>query len=68
MLVIAHPAHLVSFCLKVSLTVKGGPEEFDFSFDGKEIAFTTQLGDDIAWSTDLNVYLVTLTTLEVTVC
>ena len=35
----------------------GGAEEFDWSPDGKEIAYTAQLGDDFAWSTDLNIYL-----------
>jgi dipeptidyl aminopeptidase/acylaminoacyl peptidase len=36
----------------------GGPEEFNWSPDGQEIAYTVQLGSDIAWSTDLNIYLV----------
>jgi dipeptidyl aminopeptidase/acylaminoacyl peptidase len=36
----------------------GGREEFAWSPDGKEIAYTAQLGKDFAWSTDLNVYLV----------
>jgi len=36
----------------------GGAEEFSWSPDGKEIAYTAQLGADFAWSTDLNVYLV----------
>jgi len=36
----------------------GGREEFDWSPDGKEIAYTAQLGDDAAWSTDSNIYLV----------
>lgn len=39
----------------------GGSEEYDWSPDGKEIAYTAQLGDDIAWSTDLNIYLVPVT-------
>jgi dipeptidyl aminopeptidase/acylaminoacyl peptidase len=36
----------------------GGAEEYDWSPDGQEIAYTAQLGSDIAWSTDLNIYLV----------
>ncbi|MBI3463984.1 MAG: PD40 domain-containing protein, partial [Planctomycetes bacterium] len=36
----------------------GGAEEYAWSPDGKEIAYTTQLGNDEAWSTDLNIYLV----------
>src|SRR5262245_868880 len=36
----------------------GGAEEFSWSPDGKEIAYTAQVGADFAWSTDLNVYLV----------
>src|SRR5207247_1749372 len=36
----------------------GGAEEFNWAPDGKELAYTAQLGDDFAWSTDLNVYLV----------
>jgi Tol biopolymer transport system component len=36
----------------------GGVEDYDWSPNGQEIAYTAQLGDDIAWSTDLNVYLV----------
>lgn len=36
----------------------GGPEDYGWSPDGREIAYTAQVGDDIAWSTDLNVYLV----------
>jgi dipeptidyl aminopeptidase/acylaminoacyl peptidase len=35
----------------------GGREEFVWSPDGKEIAYTAQLGDDITWSTDLNIFL-----------
>ncbi len=38
----------------------GGAEEYDWSPDGKEIAYTAQLGDDTAWSTDLNIYIVSL--------
>jgi dipeptidyl aminopeptidase/acylaminoacyl peptidase len=38
----------------------GGSEEFAFSPDGKEIAYTAQLPDDIAWSTDLNIYTVAI--------
>jgi dipeptidyl aminopeptidase/acylaminoacyl peptidase len=38
----------------------GGSEEFTFSPDGKEIAYTAQLGNDIAWSTDLNIYTVAI--------
>ena len=36
----------------------GGAEDFDWSPDGKELAYVAQLGSDIAWLTDLNVYLV----------
>lgn len=36
----------------------GGAEEFDWSPDSSQLAFTTQLGRDKAWSTDLNVWLV----------
>ena len=36
----------------------GGREEFNWSPDGKEIAYTAQLGDDFAWSTDLNMFYV----------
>jgi len=36
----------------------GGPEQYAWSPDGQEIAYTTQLGVDEAWSTDLNIYLV----------
>jgi dipeptidyl aminopeptidase/acylaminoacyl peptidase len=36
----------------------GGAEEFAWSPDGKEIAYTAQLADGIAWSTDLNIYTV----------
>ncbi len=36
----------------------GGAEDFGWSRDGQEIAYTAQLGKDIAWSTDLNIYLV----------
>lgn len=39
----------------------GGAEEYAWSPDGKEIAYTTQLADGIAWSTDLNVYTVAVT-------
>jgi dipeptidyl aminopeptidase/acylaminoacyl peptidase len=35
----------------------GGREEFAWSPDGGEIAYTAQLGRDVAWSTDLNIYL-----------
>ena len=38
----------------------GGPEEFGWSPDGREIAYTAQLGSDIAWSTDLNIYVVSV--------
>jgi len=44
----------------------GGSEEFDFSPDKKEMAFTTQTGIDKAWSTDLNIYTVQLSTLATT--
>jgi len=36
----------------------GGAEEFDWSPDGKEIAYTMQIGNDMAWNTDLNIYVV----------
>lgn len=38
----------------------GGAEEYAWSPDGKEIAYTAQLADGIAWSTDLNVFTVSL--------
>jgi len=43
----------------------GGIEEFDISPDNKEVAITTQVGRDLAWSTDLNIYLVNLEDLKV---
>lgn len=36
----------------------GGREEYAWSPDGMEIAYTTHLGADEAWSTDLNIFLV----------
>jgi dipeptidyl aminopeptidase/acylaminoacyl peptidase len=39
----------------------GGAEEFGWSPDGQEIAYTAQLADGIAWSTDFNVYTVVTT-------
>jgi dipeptidyl aminopeptidase/acylaminoacyl peptidase len=36
----------------------GGSEEYGWSPSGDELAYTTQLGPDEAWSTDLNIYLV----------
>jgi dipeptidyl aminopeptidase/acylaminoacyl peptidase len=36
----------------------GGAEEFGWSPNGQEIAYTAQLGNDIAWSTDFNVFTV----------
>ena len=39
----------------------GGAEEYAWSPDGEEIAYTTQLGSDEAWSTDLNIHLVPIT-------
>jgi dipeptidyl aminopeptidase/acylaminoacyl peptidase len=39
----------------------GGAEEFGWSPDGKEMAFTAQLGRDVAWSTDFNVFTVAVT-------
>lgn len=39
----------------------GGAEDYSWSPDGKEIAYTAQLGADIAWSTDLNIYRVPAT-------
>ena len=38
----------------------GGAEEFAWSPDGQEIAYTAQLAEGIAWSTDLNVYNVAI--------
>jgi len=35
----------------------GGDDEYSISVDGKTIAFATQLGRDMPYSTDLNVYL-----------
>jgi len=35
----------------------GGDDEYSISPDGKVIAFTTQVGRDMPYSTDLNVYL-----------
>lgn len=34
----------------------GDEGEYTISPDGKFVAFTTQIGDDKAWSTDLNIY------------
>jgi dipeptidyl aminopeptidase/acylaminoacyl peptidase len=39
----------------------GGAEDYAWSPDGKEIAYTTQVGHDEAWSTDLNIYIVPVT-------
>ena len=36
----------------------GGSDDFAWAPDSREIAYTAQLGDDEAWSTDLNVYVV----------
>ncbi len=36
----------------------GGSEDFVFSPDGQEIAYVAQVGYDMAWSTDLDVYTV----------
>ncbi len=36
----------------------GGAEEFAWSPDGREIAYTTQLGRDEAWSTNLDIFVV----------
>jgi len=35
----------------------GGDDEYSISVDGKTVAFTTQIGRDMPYSTDLNVYL-----------
>ena len=39
----------------------GGRMDYAWSPDGSEIAYTTQLGPDEAWSMDLNIYLVPIT-------
>eukprot|EP00727_Mastigamoeba_balamuthi_P007993 m51a1_g3814 hypothetical protein (691) ;mRNA; r:264237-266883 len=44
----------------------GGPEEFAWSADESEIAYTTQVGRDMAWSTDLNIYIVDLSRMHTT--
>jgi dipeptidyl aminopeptidase/acylaminoacyl peptidase len=36
----------------------GGREDFSWSPDGEELAFSAQVGDDRAWSTDVDVFLV----------
>ncbi len=36
----------------------GGPEDFAWSPDGREITYCAQLGNDIAWSTDVNLHIV----------
>ena len=36
----------------------GGPDDYAWSPDGSEITYTTQLGHDEAWSTDLNLFSV----------
>jgi dipeptidyl aminopeptidase/acylaminoacyl peptidase len=36
----------------------GGSEEYTWSLNGDELAYTTQIGADEAWSTDLNIYTV----------
>jgi dipeptidyl aminopeptidase/acylaminoacyl peptidase len=36
----------------------GGSEDYAWSPKGDELAYTTQLGHDEAWSTDLNIYVV----------
>jgi len=38
----------------------GGVEQYAWSPDGNEIAYTTQFGRDEAWSTDLNIFLVSV--------
>lgn len=38
----------------------GGADEFAWSPDGQELAYTTQLGTDAAWSTDLNLFVVSV--------
>jgi dipeptidyl aminopeptidase/acylaminoacyl peptidase len=38
----------------------GGSEDFAWAPDGQEITYTAQLGPDMAWSTDLNLYSVNL--------
>jgi dipeptidyl aminopeptidase/acylaminoacyl peptidase len=35
----------------------GGAEDFAWSPDGRQVAFTAKMTDDAAWSTDLDVYL-----------
>ncbi len=39
----------------------GGAEEYAWSPDGQEIAYTAQMFPGIAWSTDLNIYTVPIT-------
>ena len=36
----------------------GGREDYSWSPDGTELAFATQVGDDRAWSTDIDIFLV----------
>lgn len=36
----------------------GGADEFDVSPDGSVVAFTSQEGEDIAWSTNNDIYLI----------
>lgn len=36
----------------------GGIDDYAWSPDGKEIAYTAQLGRDMAWSTDLDIFVV----------
>lgn len=38
----------------------GGAEEFAWSPDGKEIAYTAQIGSDEAWSTNLDIFVASI--------
>lgn len=46
----------------------GGSEDYAWAPDGREITYTAQLGNDMAWSTDLNLYTVNLSLGDETRC